>query len=138
MFGVGAGNYEWILPAYRDDTLRFLTYDHAHNDYLELLIEQGVLGVVILGAAIVAIFVRLERGFRDRRDPLMRGILFGSMLSLGVMLIHSLVEFNFQIPANAVFFFAVAGLGLTATHLARHPASAGLQQRSHETTIQGS
>ena len=121
--GVGAGNYEWILPAYRDGSLRFLTYDHAHNDYLELLIEQGAIGFALIGAAVALIFYKLLVGYRERRDYLMRGILFGVLLALAVMLVHALVEFVFQIPANAVFFFALAGLGLVATDFNRHPTA---------------
>jgi hypothetical protein len=45
------------------------------------------------------------------------GALFASLTGMLAMLIHSLVEFNFQIPANALYFWVLAGTGLAATRL---------------------
>jgi O-antigen ligase len=117
LFGVGAGNYVWVFPMFQDETLRPLLYDHAHSDYLELFLEQGLIGFTIIAAAIVLILSKVAKAYRARRDPFLRGVLFGSLTGMLAMLIHALVEFNFQIPANAAWFFVLAGVGLSAANM---------------------
>jgi putative inorganic carbon (HCO3(-)) transporter len=117
LVGVGAGNYENVFPLYRDGSLRPLFYDHAHNDYLELFIEQGVVGSLLLGTAVGAALLAMLRALGRRRDMLMRGLIFGSLTGIGVLLVHGLAEFNFRIPANAAYFFVILGMGLVASHL---------------------
>jgi len=88
--------------------------DHAHNDYLEVLAEGGVVGggALILFAAtgVVWIFLRWLR----RRDPLARGIALGALLGVVALLLHSFTDFNLRIPANAVFFVALFALAARA------------------------
>lgn len=125
--GVGAGNYQWAFTMFRNEDLRFVTYDHAHNDYLEVATEQGLVGSLLLGAAVCWIVWTLYTGYRSRRNPLMRGVIFGCLLSVIYMLMHSAVEFNFQIPANAIYFFAISALGIAACRIDRqkHKSSQG-------------
>ncbi len=120
LFGVGAGNYAWVFPLYRDGSLRLnLLYDRAHSDYLETLIEQGIVGSLLLGVGVALLLVTIGRAYLKRRDPLLRGVLFGTLTGMVALLAHSAVEFNFRIPANAAYFFVLAGLGLCAATL-RH------------------
>jgi O-antigen ligase len=66
-------------------------YDEAHNDYIQLAVEMGVIGAAIGLWALVLLSRRL-------REP---------WLAAGVagILIHSTVDFSLQIPAVAVLFF---------------------------------
>ena len=115
--GVGPGLYSYAFTAYKDDRFRPLIYDHAHNDYLELLSEQGITGAVLVTVLVLVIYQRLIRAFVKRSDIVVRGALFASLTGMTAMLIHSLVEFNFQIPANALYFWVLAGTGVAATRL---------------------
>ena len=72
-------------------------YREAHNDYLQLLTEVGVVGLVI---ALWGVFRLVARTWRD---PWLLAALVGPLL-------HALVDFGFQIPAVAVLFAVVAGL----------------------------
>lgn len=117
--GVGAGNYRWVFPMFRDDSLRFATYDYAHDDYLQAAIEQGIPASILLGFAVWLIIRQLYKGYRNRRNTLMRGLIFGCLLSVLSMLLHSVVEFNFHIPANSVYFLVISGAGLAACRLDR-------------------
>lgn len=117
LLGVGPGNYAVAFTAYRDGGLRPLNYDHAHNDYLELMAEQGIVGFLLLSLAIGWLLFILAKGMVTRRDKVLRGALFGSLVATLTMLIHGLVDFNFQIPANAGYFFVWTGIGLAARHL---------------------
>lgn len=117
LFGVGAGNYVSAFPLYQDASLGTVVYNHAHNDYLELLVDQGIAGFILLGLAIILMFIRLIQAYRRRRDLLARGMLFASLVGMSAMLVHSVVEFNFHIPANAAYFFVLAGIGFSASTL---------------------
>jgi len=115
--GTGAGSFALVFPLWRDGSLPPLAIEHAHNDYLELLSESGILGFALVGGALVLVAARLLRTLRSRRDPLVRGMVFASLSGMLAMLIHSLVEFNFRIPALGSYFFLLMGLGLAAASL---------------------
>lgn len=114
MFGAGTGTYQNIFPLYRSVPLRPLLYDHAHNDYLELVSEQGLVGLVLLGVALAGVLYKVAARYRNRHDSLMRGVLFGSLTGIVAALIHATVEFNFHVPANAAYFYALLGIGMAA------------------------
>jgi len=117
LFGTGAGTYRWILPLYKDERFETAFYEHAHNDYLELLGEEGIIGFALIATGVLLVLRRIVIGLARRRDPLMRGALFAAFSGALSLLIHGLVGFNFQIPANATYFFLVLALGLVATEL---------------------
>ncbi len=120
LFGIGAGNYVWLFSSYRDGSLRGnLLYDHAHSDYLETLIELGFVGSALLAVGVALLLAKIAAGYLNRHDPLLRGVLFGALTGMLAMLVHAAVEFNFRIPANAAYFFVLAGLGVAAATLPR-------------------
>jgi putative inorganic carbon (HCO3(-)) transporter len=117
--GSGSGTFQWAFPAYKTEALGAGYYEHAHNDFLELLSEQGAIGFVLVGGAICIILFKIVRGFLRRRDPLMRGALFFSLCGATSLLVHGMVDFNLQIPANAALFFVLLGVGVVAADLNR-------------------
>lgn len=117
LFGTGAGTYRWTLPLYKDERLGTGFYEHAHNDFLELLGEEGIVGFALIAVGIFLVLRRIVIGLSRRRDPLMRGALFAAFSGSLSLLIHGLVGFNLQIPANATYFFLLLGLGLVASEL---------------------
>ena len=60
-----------------------------------------------------------KRG-RDVLDPLMRGMAFACVMGVTAILIHSWVDFNLQIPANAVLFMVLLALGWISLYHDRH------------------
>lgn len=117
--GVGADNYAWAIPGYRDFLDRAVAVTHAHNDYLELLAEQGLVGATLAGAPVVLIIAGMLDGYRRRYDRFLLGILFGTLTASIAFLAHAAVEFNFQVPANAAVFFVVLGMGMAAAGINR-------------------
>jgi len=65
-------------------------------------------------------FVLALRTQYRRRNPLCRGIAFSVVMAIIALLIHSTVEFNLQIPANAATFMVILALGWVAAFLPRH------------------
>ena len=108
--GTGAGTFYTAFPPYRGGDIRIF-YDHAHNDYLEFLSERGVIGFIPMLLAVVITFAVALRAQWKRRNPLMRGLSFGCLMSMIAMGLHATVDFNLQIPANAATFMVVLALG---------------------------
>lgn len=115
LLGTGAGTYEWIFPLYKTPDLGGVIYEHAHNDYLELLINHGVVGFFLLGAPLLLILGHILKALKNRRDLLLCSVLFGVICGIFSMLIHALVDFNFHIPANTAIFWCLLGMGVSCT-----------------------
>jgi len=133
--GTGLGSYRWVFPSYKDERFGIYFYEHAHNDYLEVLSEQGIVGFSLLASGVLLILVPMIRAFGGSRDALVRGTLFASIAGCVSLMIHGLVDFNFQIPANAVYFFFLLGLGTVALSLQRSTASAKSIPNARQSTF---
>jgi O-antigen ligase len=115
--GTGLGTYPAVGRAYQNAVGPQQRSQHAHNDYLETVVEMGLPlgGIFILG--IWGLWVRqafvLWRG-RNSMNPDRLLLAAGSLAALGGYMFHAWVEFNNAIPANqltavlvAVFHFSV-------------------------------
>jgi O-antigen ligase len=119
LVGTGVGTFRWIFPIHKDERFGAYFYEHAHNDFLEVLSEQGIVGFSLLVMGVALALVHVVRAFLNRRDPLMRGALFATIAGCVSLMVHGLVDFNLQIPANASYFFVLLGVGVVASVL-RH------------------
>lgn len=115
--GIGAGSYQYTYPAYRsaDVTVRGL-YDHAHNDYLQFLAEFGLSGFIALMLAAGWCGWLGLVAMRKRHSNLMQGLGFASTMGLLAIAIHSSVDFNLQIPANAFMFVFLMAMACIARY----------------------
>jgi len=106
--GVGLGAYHTAYPIYntRDGTL---VVSQAHNDYLQILADGGVLGAIIALWFIFLVARDTVRASRHR-DPLMAGTALGAGGGLFALIVHSLFDFNFQIPSNALLFLVLTSV----------------------------
>jgi hypothetical protein len=111
-WGSGWGTYDMVYPRFQPLSLPGFA-NHAHMDYIEMLFEGGALFVGLAGAfawlASRRIFdlIKLARGGRALDRDAMASLLCG--LGLLTLLLHSLVEFNMRIPANAILGALLAG-----------------------------
>ncbi len=114
--GSGLGTFYTVFPRYRGADLQKY-YEHAHNDYLEFAVETGIVGLILLGLFIfLTLRVVLIAQYR-RHNALSRGIAFSVTMAIIALLIHSTVDFNLQIPANAATFMLILALGWVARYL---------------------
>ena len=100
--GVGLGNYELSFPQYRGAGMDKLV-DYAHNDFIQFVAEVGVFGILV----ILFFTYRLFSETFDRLDfpdypRYYRGIVIGAFCGLISIWFHTLLDFNLQIPANAL------------------------------------
>jgi O-antigen ligase len=89
---------------------------HAHNDYLEYLSELGILGFALLAAGVLFITVDSFLTWAKRRNPEVKSLALGGLVSVFVMLVHSLTDFNLHIPANALLFTMILSLNWSAIY----------------------
>ena len=118
VFGAGPGSFDF---RYRQHRLPIWQTQirpvYAHNDYLNALADWGIVGFalillfgtsVILGVFRTWRFVnRSQNDFEAKRSN-KAALVLGAALGLVTIFLHSIVDFNLQIPANAVTAFSVA------------------------------
>jgi O-antigen ligase len=115
LMGWGAGSFQTVYPAFRSFSTDVIV-NAAHNDYLQLLVEFGVAGATIAVFFLAISYRYVGRLSRDWRDSWPALASFGALLGTVGILIHSLTDFNLQIPANAAIFYVfcmIASLPVT-------------------------
>lgn len=91
--GTGIGTLVWGFSHYRPSGLNYKII-HAHNDYLHMAAEMGMLSLLLM---FWMVFIVLRRGFSlVSKQPICAGITVG-LLSI---FLHGFIDFNFHIPAN--------------------------------------
>lgn len=118
LFGSGAGTFYVVFPIYRGPGVETF-FDYAHNDFAQLAAETGWIGFSILGLLVLMSAGVALRAQWVRRDPLMRGMSFASFMGVLALMIHSWVDFNLQIPANAQLFTVLLALAWISLFLDR-------------------
>jgi O-antigen ligase len=108
--GVGLGAFASVFRAFRTSGAG-IALTHAHNDYVEWLSEAGLIGcgVLLLSLALVALPSVSRRG--GRSDFGLLGC--AAVTAIVAIGLHSLTDFNLEIPANALTLAVVAGLALS-------------------------
>jgi O-antigen ligase len=118
VFGTGLGTFGVAFKPYQTAFVSFFV-DHAHNEYLETAAETGWAGAGLLYVPMIVLLVRMVFSFLDDPRHYRRAVTLGSVGSTLAVLIHSLIDFNLHIPANALIFAFVLGIGYKASCLER-------------------
>jgi O-antigen ligase len=112
VLGWGLGTFPTVYPSYRSFYTN-LFVNEAHNDYAQLLVETGLLGFGLM----LWFLVRLYRsGWPTSRRWEFKwdgAVSLAALLGCTGLLLHSFVDFNLQIPANAAMFYVLCGLAAT-------------------------
>ncbi len=121
-WGAGPAHFDPLFRLHRDGFIQARP-GRAHNDYLDALADYGLVGAALVATAFALVFIGVFRvwkyiqregdDFRSRQSNRMAFVLGGS-IALFSLLLHSVVDFNFHIPANATA--AVALMALLAAH----------------------
>lgn len=119
--GTGGGTFYLVYMAYRPDGNWF--WSHAHNDYLEIAADTGVVGLsMLLAFALHSGWAALGL-LRRARHPIHRAAGFATLMSMTAMGLHATVDFNLHIPANVLTFCAVLSLPWATWRLRRSGAA---------------
>ncbi|HZB94245.1 MAG TPA: O-antigen ligase family protein [Stellaceae bacterium] len=116
--GTGLGTFRFIYPMYQTTEIEGIV-DLAHDDYLENILELGVPGALLLFALVAWLAGQCGLGvIRRRRDALYPCLGLAASVLVAV---HSMFDFSLQMPAIAVLYAALLGIGV-AQSLRSHPA----------------
>jgi O-antigen ligase len=127
--GWGLGTFPTVYPRYRSFYTN-LFVNEAHNDYAQLLVETGLLGFALMLWFLVRLYrhgLPTSRRWEFRWDG---AVSLAALLGCTGILVHSFVDFNLQIPANAALFYILCALA--ASELPSVP-SRSKQARATET-----
>ena len=125
--GSGIGTFPHVYPLHRSFTQPFFL-SHAHNDYLELLVEGGMIGFLFAASFLLTLFYKTYKVFSKRRDAFSIYLYIGCITAMVSILFHSFTDFNMHIGANGLWFFFIAGIAVSA-------ANTGLRKQSQETRL---
>lgn len=106
VLGWGFGTFPTVYPSFRSFYTN-LFVNQAHNDFLQVLVETGVLGFGIVLWFLVLVYRRgLSRGVNwDSRPGGLPQL--AALVGVTGILVHSLFDFNLHIPANAALFYVL-------------------------------
>jgi O-antigen ligase len=112
LLGSGLGTFTQVFPAYRSFHIEGLI-THAENDFLQLASETGLVGTGLLTVAFLFLLYKAFSGIRKLSpEDSRRYIGIGGLVGILALLIHSMVERNIQVPANAFLFTFIFALVL--------------------------
>ncbi len=123
-WGDGPAHFDYRFPAFRPEAVQ-QGADSVHNDYLNTLVDWGLVGVALVGAAWVLLGLgvlktwphvrKIPKDIGGKANSSKFAFVFGASLGLVAILAHSLVDFNMHVPANAML--AVSLMALLSSHL---------------------
>jgi hypothetical protein len=103
--GVGLGAFGTAYPIYNSQDGTILV-EQAHNDYLQVVADAGIIGAVIALCFVFLVARDIVRASRHVSRS-MSGTALGAAGGMFALFVHSLFDFNFQIPSNALLFLAL-------------------------------
>jgi len=109
ILGCGMGTLVDVFPRY-ETAYDAKVVDHVHNDYMETLAETGLLGGLCGAIFLGLVYGEARRVLAAEQGHFSRALHAGAIVAVSGMLLHSLVDFNLQIPANALLFLSQAWL----------------------------
>jgi hypothetical protein len=104
LFGVGPGRavFTWTVP-----NGQLVSGHYAHNEYLQVLVELGAIGFVLLVSLLAAVAVTVRRGRATARPAVLWS---GAVAALVALLVHSGLDFLWQLPVVPLTGALLAGL----------------------------
>ena len=109
LLGSGLGTFTAVYPQVRTFPIN-LFVNAAHNDYVQLTVETGLLGMLCAAAFLFLVFQNALQRIQRARQSWFSAVTLAAMIGCIALLVHSLFDFNLEIPANAATFAFLAGL----------------------------
>ncbi len=105
--GSGLGTYRYVYTQYQDHANQ-LWFEHAHNQYLEALVDGGVVGLGLLFAAIGLMGLAAWALLKSRNRTAHGFGLLGLFL-LVTHVLHAVVDYVMYLPPNMMLFALLCG-----------------------------
>jgi O-antigen ligase len=119
VLGWGLGNFPVVYPQFRSFfTDKFV--NRAHNDYLQLLTETGLAGFGTIVWFLILVYRRAIKKLENWHADMNGAVALAMLLSCTGILVHSFLDSNLQIPANAALFYCMCTLAAAGTNFGSH------------------
>jgi len=115
VFGTGFGTFVHIYPGYRTAPTQ-LIFKHAHNDYLELATDGGIVAIALVAWFVAALLIKTFRTCKKRRERYSIYLFYGILAGLIALAIHSISDFNLHNGANSIYASLMLGLLVSSSH----------------------
>jgi O-antigen ligase len=106
--GTGLGAFGVIYTKY-DSRNGLFRLEQAHNDYLQVLSDAGILGAILALSFVALLFYKALKRARTK-DDFRRGVALASLAGCFAVLVHSFFDFTLHTTANALLFLVLAAL----------------------------
>jgi len=134
ILGWGLGTFTTVYPQFRTFYTN-LFVNAAHNDYLQVLVETGLIGFAAAAWFIVEVY---RAGLRNRdgwNHDWSRAFGLSALVGCTGLLIHSAFDFNMQIPANACMFYFLCAVTTATVSVPEGRPREGRERRRFRATI---
>lgn len=111
VIGTGLDSYGVAYTAY-DRWNGTIRVDHAHNDYLQMLSDGGIIGFALIVLFIFLLFRLGLRTIYNSHHPMRRGIAAGALAGCLGILVHSFFDFPLRTNANMFMFLTCVALAV--------------------------
>lgn len=116
IIGTGGGSYYSVYPHYKSPDVNGY-YNHTHNDYLQIISEYGFVGISFIAIFVISSGLMALTTMVKRKNPVMQATSFTSLMVIIALTMHSLVDFNLQMMANAASAVIIITLGWIVRYL---------------------
>jgi O-antigen ligase len=116
--GWGLGTFPVVYPEFRTFYTNFFV-NEAHNDYLQLLVETGTVGFGLMIWFVIVLYRSALQKTKNWTSEVSGAAGLACMLGATGILVHSVVDFNLQIPANAALFYVLCTIAAAPPFLQR-------------------
>jgi O-antigen ligase len=124
-WGSGNGSFVEVFKiGERSDQLRQAYMNHAHNDWLEILLTAGVPGALILLAAVAASLLTFYKLARDQVAAQWRALASAGVIMVSLLGLASVVDYPIRVPSVSCLFIYAAYLAQYAWHPVRRAEEA--------------
>ena len=118
VLGWGLGTFTTVYPQFR----RYYTdyfVNAAHNDYIEALVDTGLLGFATVLWFLFGLYRNAWRHLGPMQSSAAYSAALGALIGCTGLLVHSFVDFNLHIPANAALFYVLCAIASSPLPRAR-------------------
>lgn len=117
LLGVGLGAFPAVYPRYGHSSAKLERLEQTHNDYLQVLTDAGLIGGLLLLWFLFELLRQMRGQWRDlaQQRSQERALWAGGYVALLGIAVHSFLDFNLQIAANALICLLIVALVSTKT-----------------------
>ena len=135
-FGAGATAYYSAFSPFREHTFAGIAMTHAHNDYLEILLEYGIPGALLMVAFWLVCFSKAIRCLMFSKNNLCKGVGFAVVMQLIAIALHSSVDYNLQATSYPLSMMVLIGCLYSSENLTRRKKRKKLSTKNSSISLE--